>query len=210
MFKHIFLFLCYRQKQIYHTTMKKLNVLAALVLVTGSVFAQTTWNIDKTHSKIGFSVTHMVVAETEGTFKDYNATVVSKSDDFNGAEVTFSAKVASINTENEKRDGHLKSPDFFDAEKFPEISFKGNLVKEGTKYKLKGDFTMKGVTKKVEFDVVYGGQINTGRGVKSGFKVNGSINRQDYGVTWANKLASGEAVVGDVVTLAIKVELDKA
>lgn len=189
--------------------MKKLNVLSVLLLVAGSVVAQTNWNIDKVHSKIGFSVTHMVVAETEGVFKDYTGTVVSKSDDFNGAEVNFTAKVASINTENERRDGHLKSPDFFDAEKFPEISFKGNLVKEGNKYKLKGDFTMKGVTKPVEFDVTYGGSIDTGRGMKAGFKLNGTINRQDYGVTWANKLASGEAVVGDDVQLTIKVELDK-
>lgn len=189
--------------------MKKLNVLSVVLLVSGSVLAQTTWSIDKVHSKIGFSVTHMVVSETEGTFKDYTGTVVSKSDDFNGAEVSFTAKVASINTENERRDGHLKSPDFFDVEKFPEITFKGNLVKEGNKYKLKGDFTMKGVTKKVEFDVTYGGSIDTGRGVKAGFKLTGTINRQDYGVTWANKLASGEAVVGDEVQLTIKVELDK-
>lgn len=190
--------------------MKKLNILLALVALTTSAFAQSTWNIDKVHSKIGFSVSHMVVSETEGTFKDYTAQVVSKSDDFNGAEVTFSAKVASINTENEKRDGHLKSPDFFDADKFPEITFKGNIVKEGNKYKLKGDFTMKGVTKKVEFDLVYGGSINTGRGTKAGFKINGSINRQDYGVSWSNKLAGGEMVVGDDVTLVIKIELDKA
>lgn len=189
--------------------MKKINVLIGLLLVTGSVFAQTTWNIDKVHSKIGFSVSHMVVSETEGSFKDYTASVVSKSEDFDGADVTFSAKIASINTENEKRDGHLKSPDFFDAEKFPEITFVGKLVKDGGKYKLKGDFTMKGVTKKVEFDVTYGGSINTGRGVKAGFKLNGTINRQDYGVAWANKLASGEAVVGDEVQLTIKVELDK-
>lgn len=189
--------------------MKKLNLLIGLLLVTGSVFAQTTWNIDKVHSKIGFSVSHMVVSETEGSFKDYTASVVSKSEDFDGADVTFSAKIASINTENEKRDGHLKSPDFFDAEKFPEITFAGKLVKDGGKYKLKGDFTMKGVTKKVEFDVTYGGSINTGRGVKAGFKLNGTINRQDYGVAWANKLASGEAVVGDDVQLTIKVELDK-
>lgn len=189
--------------------MKKLNVLSVLLLVTGSVLAQTNWNIDKVHSKIGFSVSHMVVSETEGSFKDYSGTVVSKSDDFNGAEVSFTAKVASINTENERRDGHLKSPDFFDAEKFPEITFKGTLVKEGNKYKLKGNFTMKGVTKPVEFDVTYGGSIDTGRGVKAGFKLTGTINRQDYGVTWANKLASGEAVVGDEVQLTIKVELDK-
>jgi len=189
--------------------MKKINVLIGLLLVTGSVFAQTTWNIDKVHSKIGFSATHMVVAETEGTFKDYAATVVSKTDDFNGAEVTFSAKVASISTENERRDGHLKSADFFDAEKFPEVTFKGTLVKDGGKYKLKGDFTMKGVTKPVVFDVTYGGSLNTGKGVKAGFKLNGTINRQDYGVSWSNKLAGGEAVVGDDIQLIIKVELDK-
>jgi polyisoprenoid-binding protein YceI len=190
-------------------TMKKINVMIAALLVSASAFAQTTWNIDKVHSKIGFSVVHMVVAETEGTFKDYTASVVTKAEDFNGAEVSFSAKVASINTENEKRDGHLKSPDFFDAEKFPEILFKGNLVKEENKYKLKGDFTMKGVTKKVEFDVAYGGTINTGRGTKAGFKINGTINRQDYGVTWAAKMSGGEMVVSDEVALAIKVELDK-
>ena len=189
--------------------MRKINLMIAALLVTGSAFAQTTWNIDKTHSKVGFSVVHMVVSETEGTFKDYATTVVSKTDDFNGAEVNFSAKVASINTESERRDGHLKSADFFDAEKFPEISFKGNLVKTGVKYKLVGDFTMKGVTKKVEFDVVFGGTINTGRGVKAGFKMNGVINRQDFGVTWSSKMAGGEMVVSDDVTLVIKVELDK-
>ena len=189
--------------------MKKLNLLAAFVLVAGFASAQTTWKIDKGHSKVGFSAVHMVVAETEGKFNDYEGTVVSKSDDFNGAEVSFVAKVASISTDNERRDGHLKSPDFFDAEKFPEITFKGTLAKDGGKYKLKGDFTMKGVTKKVEFDVTYGGKINTGRGEKAGFKLTGSVNRQDYGLTWANKTPGGEMVVGDDVQLVIKVELDK-
>jgi polyisoprenoid-binding protein YceI len=189
--------------------MKKISVLMLGLLISGSMLAQSTWTIDKVHSKIGFSVSHMVVSETEGSFKDYTGSVVSKTDDFSGAEVSFTAKVASIDTENERRDGHLKSADFFDAEKFPEISFKGNLIKEGTKYKLKGDFTMKGVTKKVEFDVTYGGKIDTGRGEKAGFKVLGIINRQDYGVNWANKLASGEMVVGDEVSLNIKIELDK-
>jgi len=189
--------------------MKKLHFALVALLISGSVIAQSTWKIDNVHSKIGFTVTHMVVAETEGSFKDYSGVVVSKTDDFSGAEVTFTAKVASIYTENEKRDGHLKSKDFFDAESFPEITFKGNLVKEGTKYKLKGDFTMKGVTKKVDFDVTYGGTINTGRGEKAGFKIMGTINRQEYGVSWANKLAGGEMVVGDDVQLNIKIELDK-
>ncbi|MBL7862920.1 MAG: YceI family protein [Cyclobacteriaceae bacterium] len=189
--------------------MKKLNALVAFLLVAGMASAQTTWKVDKGHSKVGFSAVHMVVAETEGKFDEYEGTLISKSDDFNGAEVSFMAKVASINTENERRDGHLKSADFFDAEKFPEISFVGTLVKEGGKYKLKGDFTMKGVTKKMEFDVTYGGKINTGRGEKAGFKLAGSVNRQEFGLTWSNKTPGGELVVGDDIQIIVKVELDK-
>ena len=191
-------------------TMKKLNVLMALLLlVVFSTYAQTTWTIDKGHSKIGFVVTHMAVAEVEGKFNDFDATVVSKSDDFNGADVTFSAKTASIDTDNERRDGHLKSADFFDVEKFPDLSFKGTLSKDGGKFKLKGDLTMKGVTKPAEFEVTYIGTIDTGRGVKAGFKLNGEINRQDFGVSWANKLAGGEMVVSDKVQIVSKIELNK-
>jgi polyisoprenoid-binding protein YceI len=189
--------------------MKKLTLLAASLFIAGAVTAQTTWKIDKGHSKVGFSVSHMVVAETEGKFDEFEGSLVSKTDDFNGAEVSFSAKVASVNTESERRDGHLKSPDFFDAEKFPDITFKGTIVKDGGKYKLKGDFTMKGVTKKVEFDITYGGKINTGRGEKAGFKLNATINRQEYGLTWANKTPGGEMVVGDDVQVIVKIELDK-
>jgi len=179
------------------------------LLLSGSALAQTTWNIDKGHSKIGFNVTHMVVAEVEGVFKDYTATIASKSDDFDGAEISFTAQVASINTDSERRDNHLKSPDFFDAEKYPTISFKGTLVKEGKIYKLKGDFTMRDVTKNVEFDVIYGGSIDTGRGIKAGFKINGIINRLDYGVSWSNKTTAGEWVVSENVELSIKIELNK-
>jgi polyisoprenoid-binding protein YceI len=190
--------------------MKKLNLLIGFLIAGSAAFAQTTWVVDNVHSKIGFIVTHMAVSEVEGKFNEYEAAVISKSDDFNGAEVTFKSKTASIDTDNERRDGHLKSPDFFDAEKFPEITFKGNLVKVSAgKYKLKGDFTMKGVTKQVEFDVTGGQQVNTGRGIKSGFKFTSTINRQDYGLTWANKVPTGELVVGDEVVLNIKVELDK-
>lgn len=180
-----------------------------LLLVAGGAVAQTTWTVDKNHSKVGFNVTHMAVSEVEGNFKDFEGSVISKAEDFNGAEVTFSAKTASIDTDNERRDGHLKSPDFFEAEKFPDISFKGKLEKAGGKYKLKGDLTLKGVTKPVEFDVTYGGSINTGKGIKAGFKLNGQINRQDFGLTWNNKLASGEAVVSDKVDVVAKIELDK-
>lgn len=189
--------------------MKKINLLAAFLLVAGFATAQSTWKIDKSHSKVGFSVVHMLVSEADGKFNEFDASVVSKAEDFNGAEVEFSAKVASIDTDNERRDGHLKSADFFDAEKFPDIKFKGTLVKEGGKYVLKGKFTMKEVTKDVTFDVTYGGQVNTGRGIKAGFKLTGVINRQDYGVKWANKLQDGGAVVSDEVTISCKIELDK-
>lgn len=189
--------------------MKKINFLLALLISGTTVFAQSSWTIDNVHSKIGFSVTHMAVAETEGKFNEYQGTVVSKSQNFDGAEVSFTAKVSSIDTDNERRDGHLKSADFFDAEKYPDITFKGNLVKSGAKYKLKGDLTMKGITKPVEFDVTGGQTVDTGRGTKSGFKFTGTINRQDYGLTWNNKTPGGELVVGDEVELVVKVELDK-
>lgn len=187
---------------------KSIALLFSLTLVA-SAFAQTTWTIDKPHSKIGFNVIHMAVSEVEGKFNDFDGSIVSKSEDFNGAEVSFVAKTASIDTDNERRDGHLKSPDFFEAEKFPEITFKGNLVKNGGKYKLVGDFTMKGVTKKVEFDVTYGGSINTDRGSKAGFKLTGSVNRQDYGLAWNSKASGGELVVSDNVDLIVKIELNK-
>jgi polyisoprenoid-binding protein YceI len=189
--------------------MKKINSLLALILFVSAAYAQTTWNIDKAHSKIGFNVVHMMVSEVEGNFKDFEGKVVSPSADFDGADIEFVAKVASIDTENENRDKHLKSPDFFEAEKYPEVKFVGKLVKAGGKYQLKGKLTMKETTKDVAFDVTYGGSIDTGRGSKAGFKLAGKINRQDYGLKWASKLQDGSAVVSDEVELLIKIELNK-
>lgn len=190
--------------------MKKIILLIALSSIITFGFAQSTWTIDQTHSKIGFNVTHMVVSEVEGNFKQFAGKVISNSDDFNGAEVEFEAQVASVNTDNDRRDGHLRSDDFFSAEKFPTITFKGKIVKEGGKYQLKGKFTMRDVTKDVTFDVTYGGTVNTGKVMKAGFKVEGTINRQEYGLRWANKLESGEFVVADEVEIECKLELNKA
>lgn len=180
-----------------------------LLFVAGATYAQATWTLDQAHTKIGFTVTHMAVSEVEGNFKEFEGTIASKSDDFNGAEITFSAKTASIDTDNERRDNHLRSGDFFDAEKYPDISFKGTLSKNGAKYVLKGDFTMHGVTKPVQFDVTYGGTVDTGRGKKAGFKVSGEIDRKDYGLTWSNKTPGGELVVSDKVEIVCKIEADK-
>ncbi len=189
--------------------MRKINTLFALLFLAGSAFAQTTWTLDKNHTKIGFVVTHMAITDVEGRFNDFEGSIVSKAEDFSGAEVNFNAKTASIDTENENPNSDLRSPNFFDAEKYPDITFKGTLVKDGGKYKLKGDFTMHGVTKQVEFDVTYGGQIDTGRGKKAGFKLTGKINRQHYGLTWANKVPTGELVVSDEVEIVCKIEADK-
>jgi polyisoprenoid-binding protein YceI len=189
--------------------MKKIIAVVSLVVIAGVASAQTKWAIDKGHTNVQFNVTHMVVAEVNGAFKEFDGSIVSKSDDFNGAEVEFTIQTASVNTGNENRDKHLKSDDFFNAEAFPVIKFKGTIVKEGGKYQLKGDFTMRDVTKPVAFDVTYGGSIDTGRGIKAGFKLNGKVNRLEYGLKWSNKLASGELAVADQVEIICKVELNK-
>lgn len=190
--------------------MKKLNLLAAFLLVAGIATAQTTnWKVDKGHSTIEFNVIHNLIAEVSGQFKDFDGTIVSEGDSFKGTKVEFTIKTASINTGIENRDKHLRGEDFFDAEKFPEIKFKGILHRENGVYQLKGDMTMRDVTKKVTFDVTYRGTVDTGKGIRAGFKVNGKINRLDYGVKWSNKLATGELVVSDEVELVCRLELIK-
>jgi polyisoprenoid-binding protein YceI len=182
-----------------------------LLFVVGVSYGQVTWTLDPNHTKIGFTVTHMAVSEVEGNFKQFEGNIAAKGDDFDGAAVTFSAKTASVDTDNERRDGHLKSPDFFDAEKYPDITFKGTLSKSGTKYVLKGDLSIKGVTKPVQFDVTYGGTMNSNDkgGKKAGFKLSGEIDRKDYGLTWAKTAPGGELVVSDKVQIVCRIEADK-
>lgn len=190
--------------------MKKFNSLFAAMLIAGATVAQTNWTLDKGHSSVAFSVAHMVVSETTGNFKDFDVKAVSKSEDFVGAEVEFTAKTASVFTDNEKRDGHLKSDDFFNAEKFPEIKFKGTIVKEGGKYLLKGNLTMRDVTKPVTFDLTYGGKVKAYGGEKAGFKFTGKVNRQEFGLKFNKALEGGGLVVGDEVEFTCKIELNKA
>jgi len=189
--------------------MKKLNTLAVAMLVAGASMAQSNWSIDKSHSNIGFSVAHMVVSETTGNFKDFDAKVTSTTDDFAGATVEFTAKTASVFTDNEKRDGHLKSDDFFNAEKFPELKFSGSLVKEAGKYVLKGNLTIRDVTKPVTFDVTYGGRVKAFGGEKAGFKLNGKINRKEFGLKFDKALEGGGLIVGEEVEINVKVEINK-
>lgn len=196
--------------------MKKLLLTAASAFLLINATAQTSWKIDASHSKLGFSVTHMMVSETEGKFKIYEGTVDSKSElDFTDAKIDFSVDVNSINTEDEKRDGHLKSPDFFDAAKFPKITFKSTSMKlmanTKTAYVLEGDLTMHGVTKKVKLIAI--GAPKTVKdpygNIKNGFKVTGTINRKDFGLAWNAVLEAGGVALSEEVKLDINIELNK-
>lgn len=187
----------------------RILTLLALVLYSIQTFAQTKWTVDKAHTNIKFTVTHMMIAEVDGEFQEFDATVTSTKENFDGSDVVFSAKTASIDTENERRDNHLKSDDFFNAEKFPEIKFSGKLQKEGDKYYLVGDFTMRDVTKPVKFDVKYNGTVEGGRGKKAGFKVTGTVDRFDYNLKWDRTMDAGGLVVGKEVGITCNVELNE-
>jgi polyisoprenoid-binding protein YceI len=191
--------------------MKKLNAILLALLISGSVFAQTKWALDKAHTNVTFAITHMTVAETTGTFNEYDINVTSPSDDFNGADVNFTAKTATINTGNERRDADLKSANYFEVDKYPTIAFAGKLAKDGGKYKLKGKLTIKDVTKDVEFDVTYRGTLKTERFTKAGFKLVGTIDRFDYNLKSDNKVAEGGGLVlGREVEITANVELNLA
>ncbi|HOI29135.1 MAG TPA: YceI family protein [Melioribacteraceae bacterium] len=193
--------------------MKKTNLLAALLIFTATaISAQTNWGIDKSHSKVGFSVSHLVITDVDGFFKEYDAKVTTKGDDFSTANIDFSVNTGSIFTDNDGRDKHLRSDDFFNAEKFPQMTFKGKAMKKASdnKYKLVGDLTIRDVTKEVELDVKYNGMVKDPWGnTKAGFKVTGEINRFDFNLKWNTAIETGALVVGKEVELIIDLQLVK-
>lgn len=185
--------------------MKKQLILSAFILASLGAAAQT-WTVDKAHAKLGFSITHLMISDVEGNFKAYEATITSAKDDFSDAVFDISADIAAINTDSEGRDKDLQGERFFDAAKFPKLTFKSTSFTkvEGNKYKLAGDLTMKGVTKPVELQVVINGPIDR-RGKKViGIKVSGIIKRTDFGVG-----GSGNAMVSEEVTLIANGEFVK-
>jgi len=174
--------------------------------------ATGSWMLDASHSGLNFSVSHLVISETSGKFKIFEGTVESKTADFQGASINFSADVNTINTDDEKRDQHLKSDDFFNAEKFPKMTFKSTSFKKvsGNKYVLVGDLTIRDITKKVTFAVSYGGiVVDPWKNTKAGFKLTGKISRKAFGLKWSTMLESGGAVVGDEVEITSNIELGK-
>ncbi|MDO9257560.1 MAG: YceI family protein [Bacteroidales bacterium] len=172
--------------------------------------AKTTWVIDPSHSEIAFKVKHLMISNVKGSFGEFSGQLVTDGDDFSTAEIGFQINPASISTGSADRDGHLKSPDFFDVDNFKEITFtSGRLaLKGGDDYTLTGDLAIKGVSQTVKLDVEFGGLMTDPWGnVKAGFTINGKISRTDFGLTWNAALEAGGVLVGDEIRLNLDVQL---
>lgn len=169
------------------------------------------WVIDPTHSEVQFKVKHLVITTVTGQFNEFSGEATA-SDDFSDAQVSFEAKIDSISTNNEARDGHLKSEEFFAADQYPTLNFvsTGITKKDDESFVLNGDLTLRGVTKPVALDVEYGGTVVDPYGqTKAGFEIKGKINRKDFGLTWSAMTEAGGAVVSDDVRLIANVQFVK-
>lgn len=172
----------------------------------------STWTIDSVHSEVAFKIKHLVISNASGKFTSFSGSVESSKDDFSDAKISFTADINSIHTGNEQRDGHLKSPDFFDAEKYPTLSFVSTSFtkKDGNDYLLKGDLTMHGVTRPVDLAVEYGGTQKSLYGqLVAGFEITGKIKRADFDLSWSAVTEAGGLVLGDDVKLHINIEAIK-
>lgn len=188
-----------------------LTIFSMLIAAIG--FSQSTeWKIDHSHSNVTFEISHMVVATVTGKFEKFDGSIKSDTEDFTDASVNFQIETASVNTNNEKRDAHLRNDDFFDAENNPYIIFNGKKMekKSGNNYSLTGDLTMNNITREVELDVRFNGTIkDPWGGTRAGFRVTGELNRYEYDLMWNTTLESGGLLVGENVELRVNLELIK-
>ncbi|MBL7742374.1 MAG: YceI family protein [Chitinophagaceae bacterium] len=173
--------------------------------------AQTTWKVDPSHSEVQFKVKHLMITTVTGHFSKYDLTVTTEEDDFTKASIDFTADINSITTGNEQRDGHLKSPDFFAAEQFPQLEFIGKkLEKSGSTYKLEGDLTIRDITKPITLDVEFGGIVTDPWGqVKAGFTLEGKIKRKEFKLEWDAVTEAGQVVVSNDVRILCEIQLVK-
>lgn len=172
-----------------------------------------TWTIDPSHSDINFKVRHLMISTVKGFFGQYTATMEGdETNGFAGASIQFSADINSINTGVDQRDGHLKSAEFFDAEKYPQLNFVSTAFTaagEG-KFQLTGDLTIKDTTKSITLDVSYNGTMVDFYGqTKAGFEISGVINRRDFGLTWGAVTDAGGVVLADEIRLELDVQMTK-
>lgn len=184
---------------------KQVAAVAKPVVETGK------WALDKSHSSVKFTVTHMVVSEVEGSFNLFDGSMENSKADLSDAKINFSVDVNSIDTDNERRDGHLKGDDFFNAEKFPAMKFTSTSMKAtgDNNYELSGNLTIRDVTKPVVFAVTYGGSTAANGSTKIGFKAKTTINRFDYNLKWDKATESGGLVVSKEVEITVNAQLNK-
>ena len=173
---------------------------------------KTKWNLDPTHSEIGFKVRHMMITNVSGSFEKFTVNAETDENDFSTAVVKFVAQLDTITTGSPDRDNHLKSPDFFEVEKYPELQFVSDEMrkKDDSSYELLGDLTIRGVTRPIKFDVEFGGVGKDPWGnEKAGFTVVGKINRTDFNLNWNAALETGGVLVSEEVRLFADIQLVK-
>ena len=187
--------------------MKKTVTFFMAAFLSLGVFAQTTWKHDKAHSQVSFAITHLGISEVEGVFDTFDATIVSSENDFSDAVFAVSIETASVDTNVEMRDNHLKSADFFDVEKYPSMTFKSTDIEKVSenRYKLSGDLTLHGVTKPIVLNMWYRGSVEGKNGASAGFQFTGTINRSDFNIG----PDFPETVLSDEVKIKVDAEFKK-
>jgi polyisoprenoid-binding protein YceI len=174
--------------------------------------ATTKWVLDPTHSEIHFKVRHMLISWVTGNFRQFDATVETNGDDINTAKANFTADISSISTNNEARDGHLKTGDFFDADNHPKLSFESTKLEkiDEENYKMYGNLTLRGTTKPVTLNVEFGGITQDPWGnTRTGFSLTGKINRKDFGVSFSMVSETGNILLGEDVSISGNVQFVK-
>jgi len=208
--------ICHRFQQFNYTIFASsisYSTIKTNAMKTSEALTKTNWAIDPMHSHIGFKVKHLMFTNVRGSFTEYSSTISTEGNDFTTAEISVLINAASINTNDNKRDEHLRSADFFDVEKVKEISFRSNTFEKtnGGDYALHGDLTMKGVTNAVKLDVEFGGIVKDPWGnEKAAINLQGKINRKDWGLNWNAALETGGVLVGEDINFDIEVQLARA
>lgn len=173
----------------------------------------TVWNIDASHTNVGFSVKHMMISKVKGSFSGFTGAIEGDPENLETANVSFTVDMNTIHTSNEDRDNHLRSADFFDTETFPEMTFVSTKIEktDDDEYDLTGDLTIKGVTKQVTFEAEYEGKgVNPWGQEVVAFSAEGKIDRKEFGLTWNQALETGGFLVGDTIKISIELEANPA
>jgi polyisoprenoid-binding protein YceI len=172
--------------------------------------ATVKWTMDPTHSEVQFKVRHLMISNVTGNFPKFDVQVETEDLDFMTAKARFTAETSAVTTNNEQRDQHLRSADFFDAAKYPVLSFVATKYEkvDNDSYELYGDLTIRDITKNIKLDVEFGGVITDPWGnTRAGFSINGKVNRKDFGLVWNAVTEAGGFVVGDEAKIHVEVEL---